>query len=160
MSFDNRNTSPAIQLDKDKVHVSLWGFIYVGLLYGKPGSTQTHSSLCRYVQGTAGRQNYSLIGDSLNYTFLPAKILSDMIVQNQIGTSDGGPNWIEYLSGCFEGLPNDCIDLRKDKRALWDFAFAGAVRYDQGQHVVQRNEMLDALSCGLGHLRRLRSVAP
>jgi hypothetical protein len=75
----------------------------------------------------------------LNYRFTPAQLLSDEIVQNQvrlltyyitvelplthikqIGTSAGGPNWVEYLTGCFSGLPSKC------KRQLWDFAFAGA----------------------------------
>jgi len=39
---------------------------------------------------------------------------------DQIGTSAGGPNWVEYLTGCFSGLPSRC------KTQLWDFAFAGS----------------------------------
>ncbi|TVY43418.1 Acetylesterase [Lachnellula subtilissima] len=85
-----------------------------------------------YVQGTSGRQNYSFIGDLQNYSFTPEKLLSDEIVQNQpqdtlligcrfqIGTSAGGPNWVEYLTGCFSGLPSRC------KKQLWNFAFAGS----------------------------------
>ena len=90
-----------------------------------------------YVQGTQGLQNYSFIGDLQNYTFTPQQLLTDEIVQNQvhhslsklctpssdliqIGTSAGGPNWVEYLTGCFAGLPSRC------KRQLWDFAFAGS----------------------------------
>ncbi|KAH9218365.1 hypothetical protein DL95DRAFT_489408 [Leptodontidium sp. 2 PMI_412] len=73
-----------------------------------------------YVQGTAGRQNYSFIGDAQNYAFTPETLLTGMIVQNQIGTSAGGPNWVEYLTGCFSGLPAKC------KTQLWDFAFAGS----------------------------------
>lgn len=63
--------------------------------------------------------------------------MTDKIVQNQvsvigntlcqkvltfkkIGTSAGGPNWVEYLTGCFSGLPSKC------KTQLWDFAFAGS----------------------------------
>jgi len=73
-----------------------------------------------YVQGTAGLQNYSFIGDAQNYSFTPSQLLGDSIVQNQIGTSAGGPNWVEYLTGCFSGLPSKC------KTQLWDFAFAGS----------------------------------
>lgn len=39
-----------------------------------------------YVQGTYGRQNYSFIGDAQNYSFTPAELLSDKIVQNQVGS--------------------------------------------------------------------------
>ncbi|RDW81888.1 hypothetical protein BP6252_03000 [Coleophoma cylindrospora] len=73
-----------------------------------------------YVQGTDGRQNYSFIGDLFNYSYTPAQLLSDEIVQNQIGTSAGGPNWVEYLTSCFSGLPSKC------RFQLWDFAFAGS----------------------------------
>jgi hypothetical protein len=90
-----------------------------------------------YVQGTAGLQNYSFIGDLQNYSYSPQTLLTDEIVQNQvrtlkivrndmltrraqIGTSAGGPNWVEFLTGCFSGLPSKC------KRQLWDFAFAGS----------------------------------
>ncbi|TVY91049.1 hypothetical protein LAWI1_G006244, partial [Lachnellula willkommii] len=73
-----------------------------------------------YVQGTSGLQNYSFIGDLQNYSFTPEKLLSDEIVQNQIGTSAGGPNWVEYLTGCFSGLPSRCT------KQLWNFAFAGS----------------------------------
>lgn len=37
-----------------------------------------------YVQGTAGRQNYSFIGDAQDFSFAPEKLLSDEIVQNQV----------------------------------------------------------------------------
>ncbi|KAF8857775.1 hypothetical protein BDZ45DRAFT_690689 [Acephala macrosclerotiorum] len=73
-----------------------------------------------YVQGTAGRQNYSFIGDLQNYSYTPKELLQDEIAQNQIGTSAGGPNWVEYLTGCFSGLPLKC------RKQLWDFAFAGS----------------------------------
>jgi len=73
-----------------------------------------------YVQGTAGLQNFSFIGDLQNFTFTPQQLLTNKIVQNQIGTSAGGPNWVEYLTGCFSGLPSRC------KTQLWDFAFAGS----------------------------------
>lgn len=35
-------------------------------------------------------------------------------------TSAGGPNWVEYLTGCFEGLPQTCHPH------LYDIAFAGS----------------------------------
>ncbi|KAJ5814391.1 uncharacterized protein N7503_001141 [Penicillium pulvis] len=77
-----------------------------------------------YVQGTHGHQNYSFIGDSFNFSYNEETLLSDMIVQNQTGTAEGGPNWVEYLTGCGEkpGLtsPRSC------EKQLWDFAFAGA----------------------------------
>ncbi|KAL9108002.1 MAG: hypothetical protein Q9227_007217 [Pyrenula ochraceoflavens] len=79
-----------------------------------------------YVQGTSGRQNYSFIGDAFNYSFTPSELLSDSIVQNQIGTSAGGPNWVEYLTDCFSGLPAECGKNGTDAKELWDFAFAGA----------------------------------
>ncbi|KAG4031724.1 hypothetical protein MFRU_008g00860 [Monilinia fructicola] len=73
-----------------------------------------------YVQGTYGLQNYSFIGDLRNFSYTPAQILSNEIIQNQIGTSAGGPNWVEYLTSCFSGLPSKC------SKQLWDFAFAGS----------------------------------
>ena len=79
-----------------------------------------------YVQGTLGRQNYSFIGDALSPSFTSSQLLSDAIVQNQIGTSAGGPNWVEYLTECFEGLPSQCKETSQDQKQLWDFAFAGA----------------------------------
>ncbi|KKY25575.1 putative lysophospholipase a [Diplodia seriata] len=72
-----------------------------------------------YVQGTQGHWNYSFISDAFNYTFAPEQLLSSEIVKNT--TSSGGPNWVEYLTGCYEGLPGNCPETK-----LWDFAFAGA----------------------------------
>jgi hypothetical protein len=37
-----------------------------------------------YVQGTAGRQNYSFIGDVQSYSYSPQTLLTDEIVQNQV----------------------------------------------------------------------------
>ncbi|GKZ27329.1 hypothetical protein AbraIFM66951_010888 [Aspergillus brasiliensis] len=77
-----------------------------------------------YVQGTDGLQNYSFIGDLQNFAYDPHTLLTDKIVQNQTATAEGGPNWVEYLTGCGlkEGLtsPFDC------EQQLWDFAFAGS----------------------------------
>ncbi|KAH6886295.1 hypothetical protein B0T10DRAFT_443602 [Thelonectria olida] len=79
-----------------------------------------------YVQGTRGYPKYSFIGDyENNFSFTPEELLSNEIIQSYLnGTSAGGPNWVEYISGCGvkEGLtlPSAC------KVQLWDFAFAGA----------------------------------
>jgi len=37
-----------------------------------------------YVQGTAGRQNSTFIGDYFNFSFTEEKLLNDKIVQNQV----------------------------------------------------------------------------
>lgn len=77
-----------------------------------------------YVQGTAGHQNYSFIGDAFNLAFTPQTLLDDRIVQNQTSTAEGGPNWVEYLTGC--GLKPGLTDPQTCSRQLWDFAFAGS----------------------------------
>ncbi|KAJ3921154.1 hypothetical protein F5877DRAFT_36602 [Lentinula edodes] len=71
-----------------------------------------------FVQGTSGYPNFSFIGDVLDLAFTPQKIFSDDIIPKN--TSSEGSNWIEYLTGCFEGSPTLC-----DKQ-LWNFAFAGS----------------------------------
>ncbi|KAF6795444.1 lysophospholipase a [Colletotrichum sojae] len=73
-----------------------------------------------YVQGTEGWWAYSFIGSQLNVSFTPEQLLSDRIIPGQNTSSAGGPNWIQELTGCKEGLPRDC-DIQ-----LWNFAFAGA----------------------------------
>ncbi|KAF9870967.1 lysophospholipase a [Colletotrichum karsti] len=73
-----------------------------------------------YVQGTEGWWGYSFIGSQLNISFTPEQLLSDRIVPGQNTSSAGGPNWIEELTGCKDGLPRDC------EIQLWNFAFAGA----------------------------------
>jgi hypothetical protein len=73
-----------------------------------------------------GHPNYSFIGSYLpgELAFTPEDLLSDYVVQNFTGTAEGGPNWVEFLSGCAveDGtyLPAEC------PIQLWDFAFAGA----------------------------------
>ncbi|KAF2201720.1 lysophospholipase A [Delitschia confertaspora ATCC 74209] len=87
-----------------------------------------------YIQGTSGRQNFSFIGDLQNLAFTPQELLLNKIVQNQTGTAEGGPNWVQWLTGCGlrEGLTDvvrDCGEERGKKggkKMLWDFAFAGA----------------------------------
>ncbi|KAF4821137.1 Acetylesterase [Colletotrichum siamense] len=73
-----------------------------------------------FVQGTEGYWGYSFIGSQLNISFTPEQLLTDRIVPGQNTSSAGGPNWIEELTGCKEGLPRDC------EIQLWNFAFAGA----------------------------------
>ncbi|KAK9455664.1 carbohydrate esterase family 16 protein [Dipodascopsis uninucleata] len=72
-----------------------------------------------FVQGTAGRSGYSFIGDKLNYAFSADQLFSSQIRPNR--TSAGGPNWLEYLTGCYKGYPRDC------GTELWDFSFSGAI---------------------------------
>ncbi|TRM64119.1 hypothetical protein BD626DRAFT_456576 [Schizophyllum amplum] len=71
-----------------------------------------------FVQGTRGYANYSFIGDLSHLAFTPEELLSTEIVARN--TSSEGSNWLEFLTGCFSGLPSSC-DIQ-----LWDFAFAGA----------------------------------
>ncbi|KAJ5747509.1 Esterase SGNH hydrolase-type [Penicillium nucicola] len=77
-----------------------------------------------YVQGTQGRQNFSFIGDQFNLAYDTQTLLSNKIVQNQTGTAEGGPNWIEYLTDC--GVKEGLTSPQSCKKQLWDFAFAGA----------------------------------
>jgi phospholipase/lecithinase/hemolysin len=55
---------------------------------------------------------------------MPDTLLRNQIVQNFTGTAEGGPNWIEYLTGC--GVEPGLTSPLTCKRQLWDFAFAGA----------------------------------
>ncbi|KAL4979903.1 hypothetical protein BDW66DRAFT_167773 [Aspergillus desertorum] len=77
-----------------------------------------------FIQGTHGYPNYSFIGDQLNYAYDAQTLLTDEIVQNQTGTSAGGPNWVEFLTGC--GLKEGLTPPVSCTKQLWDFAFAGA----------------------------------
>ncbi|KAI9934696.1 hypothetical protein ASPWEDRAFT_186337 [Aspergillus wentii DTO 134E9] len=77
-----------------------------------------------YVQGTHGRQNFSFIGDQLDFAYDGQDLLSNMIFQNQTSTAEGGPNWIEFLTGC--GVKDGLVSPLNCERQLWDFAFAGA----------------------------------
>ncbi|KAL0573782.1 hypothetical protein V5O48_008169 [Marasmius crinis-equi] len=71
-----------------------------------------------FVQGTAGYPGFNFIGDALDPSFTPQELLSSEIVGRN--TSSEGSNWLEFLTGCFEGPPSQC------QKQLWDFAFAGA----------------------------------
>jgi len=71
-----------------------------------------------FVQGTSGELNFSFIGDAFNLSATPRVLFETEIVNND--TSSGGSNWVEFLTGCFSGLPAEC------ENQLWDFAYAGA----------------------------------
>ncbi|KAI9492662.1 hypothetical protein BDB00DRAFT_427403 [Zychaea mexicana] len=66
-----------------------------------------------YVEGRLGTKNYSWD----NFTS-PGSVHHNPILLNK--TSAGGPNWAEYLTECYQGLPQRCDP------ALYDIAFAGA----------------------------------
>jgi hypothetical protein len=55
-----------------------------------------------YVQGTAGLQNYSFIGDLQNYSYSPQTLLTDEIVQNQVRTSNIMKNDILAYGTCLD----------------------------------------------------------
>ncbi|PKX98884.1 SGNH/GDSL hydrolase family protein [Aspergillus novofumigatus IBT 16806] len=77
-----------------------------------------------YVQGTHGHQNYSFIGDQLNFAYDWKTLLTNKIVQNQTATAEGGPNWVEFLTNC--GVKKGSTSPLSCEKQLWDFAFAGA----------------------------------
>ncbi|KAF9888527.1 hypothetical protein FE257_008634 [Aspergillus nanangensis] len=58
-----------------------------------------------FIQGTHGYPGYSFMGSYLpdQFAFTPHQLLSNQIVQNFSGTAEGGPNWVEYLTGCVAG---------------------------------------------------------
>ncbi|CAL1712852.1 unnamed protein product [Somion occarium] len=72
-----------------------------------------------FVGGTKGHANFSFIGDLDNLLPSRQELLSSEIIPHN--TSSDGSNWIEFLTGCFEGQPAQCFPHQ-----LWDFAFAGA----------------------------------
>ncbi|KAF2704697.1 carbohydrate esterase family 16 protein [Pleomassaria siparia CBS 279.74] len=80
-----------------------------------------------YIQGTTGYPNFTFIGSYLpdEFAFTPSTLLRTRIVQNFTATAQGGPNWVEYLTGC--GLKDNTTTLPSScDMQLWDFAFAGA----------------------------------
>jgi hypothetical protein len=58
------------------------------------------------------------------FAITPTELFSDDIIQNFTGTAEGGPNWIEFLTGC--GVRKNFTSPQTCKVQLWDFAFAGA----------------------------------
>ncbi|CDS12816.1 hypothetical protein LRAMOSA05000 [Lichtheimia ramosa] len=66
-----------------------------------------------YTEGKLGTPWYSWN----NFTS-PSDVHHDPILLNK--TSADGPNWVEYLTNCFEGLPQTCHPH------LYNFAYGGA----------------------------------
>ncbi|KAL4997004.1 hypothetical protein BDV10DRAFT_202022 [Aspergillus recurvatus] len=105
-----------------------------------------------FIQGTHGHPNYSFIGDQLNYAYDARTLLTDQIVQNQDRTSAGGPNWVEFLTGC--GLKEGLTSPISCTKQPWDFAFAGAgvsAEYSSSKHQAHKatqspNPILDPSS--------------
>lgn len=64
------------------------------------------------------------IGSALDLSFTPEELLSNRIVQNQTSTAEGGPNYVEFLTGC--GVKPGLTNPRYCSKQLWDFAFGGA----------------------------------
>ncbi|KAH8695595.1 hypothetical protein BGW36DRAFT_463152 [Talaromyces proteolyticus] len=79
-----------------------------------------------YVQGTKGYPGFSFIGSYLpsQFAITAHELWHDQIVQNFSGTAEGGPNWVEFLTGC--GLQPGLTSPKSCEIQLWDFAFAGA----------------------------------
>jgi len=71
-----------------------------------------------FVQGTLGQANFSFIGSALDFAFTPQQLLQNEIIPRN--TSSEGSNWLEFLTGCFQGKPSKC------GKQLWNFAFAGS----------------------------------
>ncbi|THH15035.1 hypothetical protein EW146_g5380 [Bondarzewia mesenterica] len=76
-----------------------------------------------FVQGTAGHPNFRCKVEPSASSEMPFTFHSRLSIYCQTKLypkiSDGS-NWLEFLTGCYEGRPFSC------KRQLWDFAFAGA----------------------------------
>jgi phospholipase/lecithinase/hemolysin len=64
------------------------------------------------------------IGSALDLSFTPEELLSNRIVQNQTSTAEGGPNYVEFITGC--GVKPGLTNPRYCSKQLWDFAFGGA----------------------------------
>ncbi|KIY72415.1 carbohydrate esterase family 16 protein [Cylindrobasidium torrendii FP15055 ss-10] len=106
-------------------HTRLWslGLVLLGLRATSVTALKWNNLLAfgdsyTFVEGQMGRANFSFIGDAFEYAFSPEQLLTNEIVPNK--TSSDAANWLEYLTGCFGGLPSAC------PTQLWDFAFAGA----------------------------------
>ncbi|KAK6063271.1 hypothetical protein SCUP515_12557 [Seiridium cupressi] len=77
-----------------------------------------------FTQGSTGQPNKTFIGSYLQYAYTASQLLNTTIIQNFTGTAEGGPNWLQHLTGCSVAdgsyLPANC------STALWNFAYAGA----------------------------------
>jgi hypothetical protein len=100
-----------------------------------------------YVQGTLGRTNYTFIHDNFDISFTPQELLSNRILQNQTSTAEGGPNWVEHLTGC--GVEPGLHEPRKCDIQLWDFAYGMYLSY----HFRQNNHLTP-------YLRRCKHSEP
>lgn len=58
----------------------------------------------------------------VNLLFRPDDFVAN--ISGQTATAEGGPNWVEYLTGC--GLKPGLTSPLSCKTQLWDFAFGGA----------------------------------
>ncbi|KAL1736516.1 hypothetical protein EV714DRAFT_279088 [Schizophyllum commune] len=96
----------------------LTGIVAAGFDWSQVKYVYAFGDSYSFVQGTLGHANFSFIGDLNDLAFTPDELLSNEIVPRN--TSSEGSNWLQYLTGCFSGLPSDC------DTQLWDFAFAGA----------------------------------
>lgn len=77
-----------------------------------------------FIQGTAGTVNKSFIGSYSDFSFSASKLLNNQIVQDYTGTSAGGPNWVEHLTGC--AVENGQYSPTSCSIQPWDFAWSGA----------------------------------
>ncbi|KAI1867891.1 uncharacterized protein JN550_006698 [Neoarthrinium moseri] len=83
-----------------------------------------------FIQGTAGLLGFTFIGSGRadQIAFTPEELLTNEILQSYTATAEGGPNWLEFLTGC--GLENGTLPSTCDVQ-LWDFACAGAAVSDE-----------------------------
>lgn len=93
-----------------------------GFSWDSTAALLTFGDSYTYVEGTYGRVNGSFIGSELDFAFTPEMLEDNKILVNH--TSAEGANWVEYLTGCFEGYPAECTG--EGQTPLWDFAFGGA----------------------------------
>ncbi|KAG2179655.1 hypothetical protein INT44_006503 [Umbelopsis vinacea] len=87
-----------------------------------------------FTQGELGQTNYSW--NTFQHLDKHGNVIvaEDPIILN--GTSAGGPNWIEDVTGCYSGLPSKC------KHSLYNIAFAGA-DVDPTQTALHHNFSID-----------------
>jgi hypothetical protein len=69
-----------------------------------------------------------LSGSGVSYSFhilaITVRLDKGLMDARQTATAEGGPNWVEYLTGC--GLKLGYTSPLKCEPQLWDFAFGGA----------------------------------
>ncbi|KXN88292.1 hypothetical protein AN958_07751, partial [Leucoagaricus sp. SymC.cos] len=67
-----------------------------------------------HTRGTILKRNHTKHGVYMHFPTMLSHRL--MCTHLPLKTRFGGLNWVEYLTGCFEGLPANC------PRQLWDFS--------------------------------------